>query len=268
MRNHIITVSILALAASGSACKKDQSAPTVPSAMLDEEEEKQVVNPTLPDEPPTPPEAAPPSPIDVDETPASGSDVARLDDGPIPVPSEGLLAGRGTTPPRETAYVDPGAAEPMPVDEVIAVLAPTRGNKARGTVRFRDTGDGLEIVADVTGLPKGPHAFHVHMFGDCSSPDAESAGDHFHFTGSSLAPAEHVITGDLGELEASAAGKATRTATIKDAAVHGKFSILGRSVVVHEKGNDHTKTPDGGAGKRLACGVIGVATEPTTAPKH
>ena len=254
MRNHIITMSILALAAFGSACKKDQSAPTVPSAMLDEEEEKQVVNPTLPDVPPTPPEE-------------TTSPVAEVDDGPIPVPSEGLLAGRGLTAPRETAYVDPGAAEPMAVDEVIAVLAPTRGNKARGTVRFRDTGDGLEVVAEVTGLPKGPHAFHVHMFGDCSSPGAESAGDHFHFSGSSLAPTEHVITGDLGELQANPAGKATRTATIEDAAVHGKFSILGRSVVVHEKGNDHTKTPDGGAGKRLACGVIGVATEPTTAAR-
>jgi superoxide dismutase, Cu-Zn family len=259
MRNHILLVSILALAAAGSACKKDKSAPTVPSAALDEEttDEKQVVNPTLPDEPPTPAEPG--------ETTMRSE---TLDDGPIPVPPTDVLAGRNPAPPeRETLFVDPGADEPMAVDEVIAQLAPTRGSKTRGTVRFRETSDGLEVVADVTGLPKGPHAFHVHIFGDCSAPDATSAGDHFHFHGSSLAPDEHMITGNLGELTGDAAGKATHTGAIKDAAMHGKFSIVGRSVVIHEKGNDPTKTPDGGAGKRLACGVIGVAAEPTTAPE-
>src|SRR5687767_13974890 len=94
MRNHILMVSILALAASGSACNKDKSAPTVPSSMLDEEatEEKQVVNPTLPDEPPMPPEPDEHSATDVDESPGSHSDVAAIDDGPIPVPPPGVLA--------------------------------------------------------------------------------------------------------------------------------------------------------------------------------
>lgn len=258
MRNHILMVSILALAASGSACNKDKSAPTVPSSML--AEDKQVVDPTLPDEPPMLPEPAERSATDVDETPGSHRDVAAIDDGPIPVPPPGVLASRVATPPeRETAFVDPGADQPAAVDEVIAVLAPTRGSKTRGTVRFRDTGDGVEVIADVTGLPRGPHAFHVHVFGDCSAPDAKSAGDHFHFHGSSLAPAEGIITGDLGELTGDAAGKASRTERIQEATLHGKFSIIGRSVVVHEKGNDPAQPPDGGAGKRLACGVIGVA---------
>jgi Cu-Zn family superoxide dismutase len=251
MRTHLILVSILALAL-GGACNKDKSAPTIPASVLaeDADEEKQVARPTLPTEPPIEPEVAEP-------------EAFQLDDGPIPEGSAELLAGRAAKlARRETLYVDPGAAEPMAVEEVVAVLAPTRGSKTRGTIRFRDTGDGLEVTADVTGLPAGPHAFHVHVFGDCSSPDAESAGDHFHFHGSSLAPAEHIITGDLGELTGDATGRATRTATIEAATLHGKFSIVGRSVVVHEKGNDPAKTPDGGAGKRLACGVIGVASEP------
>ncbi len=158
--------------------------------------------------------------------------------------------------------VDPGATEPRPVLRAIATLLPAKDSKVKGTIRFESAGgaDQLDVIADVEGLPPGKHAFHVHVLGDCSAPDGKSAGPHFNFEGSSLAPPADIkrITGDLGELTADAQGVARFRASIAKAKLHGPYSILGRSVVVHEKPNDPTKPPEGGAGARLGCGVIGI----------
>ena len=159
------------------------------------------------------------------------------------------------------AAIDPGARAPVPVREAVAVLVPTKGSRVSGVVRFRTNGPATEVdvTASVDGLPAGPHAYHVHVYGDCSSPDAQSAGPHFHFVGSSFVD-QQVITGDLGELRAD--GKAT---TAQQGRIHavlqGKYSLLGRAVIIHEKGNNPASPPDGAAGKRLACGVIGVASQ-------
>lgn len=161
-----------------------------------------------------------------------------------------------------TAIVDPGADDPVPVTEAIAVLHPTQGSEVTGTVRFRQSARGLEVFATVRGLAPGRHAYHVHVFGDCSSPDATSAGPHFHFEGSAFDPDAKIITGNLGELRATRGDRVTHHARIPDATLQGSFTILGRSVVVHARGNDPTQPPAGGAGERLACGVIGVDGAP------
>src|SRR5437764_13558749 len=61
----------------------------------------------------------------------------------------------------------------------MAVLAPTQGNNVKGTVTFTQQKGGVRIVADVDGLTPGEHGFHIHEKGDCSAPDAASAGGHF-----------------------------------------------------------------------------------------
>src|ERR1051326_5463695 len=66
--------------------------------------------------------------------------------------------------------------------KAIAVLHPTQGSQVAGTVTFTTSGDGIKIVADVTGLTPGKHGFHIHEFGDCSSGDGNSAGGHFNPT--------------------------------------------------------------------------------------
>ena len=171
------------------------------------------------------------------------------------------LAVQPPAQPAGTLLVDPGTPESPAVGEAIAVLEPTRGHAARGTVRFRETTSGLEVFASIDNLPAGAHAYHVHLFGDCSAADAKSAGPHFHFHGSSHDKTVPMITGNLGDLTATSPEAATHRTTVK-ASLHGPFSIVGRAVVVHEKANDHNVTPDGGAGARLACGVIGIAQVP------
>lgn len=161
--------------------------------------------------------------------------------------------------------VDPGAVTVDAVTRAVATLSPTAGNSATGTVRFAASPGGakIQVVADVQKLPPGRHAFHVHVLGDCSAPDAASAGPHFNFSGSSLVPPADArrILGDLGELAADANGVAKLRATIEHATLQGPYSIIGRAIVVHAGPNDLSKPPDGAAGPRLACGVIGIHAE-------
>lgn len=158
--------------------------------------------------------------------------------------------------------VDPGRVDQPRVTHAIAVLHPTAGSEVRGTVRFaRDqAGPGLVVISDVSGLPGLVHAHHVHLLGDCSAEDGTSAGTHFNFEGSATQPPEDIdrITGDLLNLQVDEAGRASQRTTIREARLNGPFSIIGRSVVVHAKPNDPDQPPIGGAGERLACGVIGI----------
>src|SRR5687768_3164952 len=75
-----------------------------------------------------------------------------------------------------------GNAFAQETTKAIAVLHPASGSKVTGTVTFTKTGDTVQVVADITGLTPGKHAFHIHEFGDCSAPDAASAGSHFNPT--------------------------------------------------------------------------------------
>ncbi len=153
------------------------------------------------------------------------------------------------------------AASAQDTSKAIAVLSSASGSKVTGTVTFTKSGDEVKVVADVTGLTPGKHGFHIHEFGDCSAPDATSAGGHYnpekHQHADRTATDRHV--GDLGNLEADASGKAHLDWTDKMLTLSGDDSILGLAVIVHEKEDDLKSQPVGNAGGRLACGVIGVA---------
>jgi len=144
--------------------------------------------------------------------------------------------------------------------KAIAVLHSASGSKVTGTVTFTKMGDTVQVVADITGLTPGKHAFHIHEFGDCSAADASSAGSHFNPMkkphGAPDAAERHA--GDLGNLEADSTGKAHLELKDDMLKLSGENSILGRGVIVHEKVDDWSQ-PVGNAGGRQACGVIGVA---------
>lgn len=157
-----------------------------------------------------------------------------------------------------------GATEgtgPSASDRAIAVLHPTDGNNVSGTVTFERKEKGIGVIAKIKGFTGGgKHGFHIHEIGDCSAPDAESAGGHFNPEnmphGGPQSAKRHV--GDLGNIEADASGNARYEAVDPKLALEGSRSIIGRSVIVHAKPDDLTTQPTGGAGARWACGVIGV----------
>jgi len=145
-----------------------------------------------------------------------------------------------------------------PGRHAVAELSPTQGNSVRGLVHFTETSKGVRVVANVTGLTPGLHGFHVHETGDCSAPDAKSAGGHFNPSqaehGGPDAPARHA--GDLGNMTANASGIASYERVDKQLSFDGPNSILNRAVIVHAAADDLKGQPAGNAGARVACGVI------------
>ena len=140
-----------------------------------------------------------------------------------------------------------------------AQLQPTKGNTAAGRVTFTQRDGGVDLVATVTGLTPGPHGFHVHDKGDCSAPDAASAGGHFnpagHLHGHPSVGPRHA--GDLPMLEADAAGNATLKAFVPGlTTAAGPSALAGRAVVVHAAADDFKSQPAGNSGARVACGVL------------
>jgi superoxide dismutase, Cu-Zn family len=149
------------------------------------------------------------------------------------------------------------------VTKAVAVLHPTKGSETRGIVRYEKTAGGVRVTADVEGLTTGKHGFHVHEFGDCSAPDAASAGGHFNPTsmphGGPSSDKRH--SGDLGNLAANQEGKAHYEWVDPMLDFEGERSIVGRGVVVHAKEDDLTSQPAGDSGARIACGVVGLAAK-------
>ncbi|MBM3116856.1 superoxide dismutase family protein [Jeongeupia naejangsanensis] len=136
-----------------------------------------------------------------------------------------------------------------------ATLLPTSGQTTTGKVSFRQSGDTLLLDVTLSGLTPGQHGFHVHEKGDCSAPDASSAGGHFnpdkHLHGSPDAQDHHL--GDLGNVVAGADGRVSTSLTIKGVRLD---QLLGRSLIVHAGADDLKSQPAGNSGARIACGII------------
>lgn len=142
-----------------------------------------------------------------------------------------------------------------------AQLESKSGSKAWGNVSFRELGGKVEVRADVRGLPAGQQfGFHVHEKGDCSAPDAMSAGGHFNPAGKPHAhpdktPERHA--GDMPNLRSDGEGNAAYVFETNLLAVNpGPNSVVGRAVVVHANPDDYTSQPAGNSGPRIACGLI------------
>src|SRR6185436_18273527 len=160
---------------------------------------------------------------------------------------------------KAAAMAAKGGAEK--VTYAVATVHGLGDHKVTGKVTFTQTADGIEVVAELTGLAPGKHGFHVHEFGDCSMADGKCAGGHFNPEGMPHAGPDdakrHV--GDLGNLEADGQGHATYKRTDSMIKLSGPHSVIGRALIVHAKPDDFkTQQPPGNAGDRIGCGVIGI----------
>lgn len=194
-------------------------------------------------------------------------------------PGTGTDAAPGTdttdvTPPATTTP-DAGVAgmsETQPTEGVAAgqvtvELSPTTGNTAAGLLTLSQSSDSVQISGEVTGLaPGSTHGFHVHEFGDCSAPDASSAGGHFNPAGATHGgPTDSVRhLGDLSNIIADTEGRATVSQSVTGATLAPGMqnSLMNRSLVVHADADDYKTQPSGNSGARLACGVIGGGAAP------
>jgi len=117
----------------------------------------------------------------------------------------------------------------------------------------------VTIVVEAIGLSPGPHGIHVHSGRKCEPPDFESAGDHFNPEGTPHG-GPHTLqrhAGDLGNLMADRDGKAHLTISTDLVSLgEDRRSVLGRTVIIHERPDDFHTQPSGDSGARVACGVI------------
>lgn len=160
----------------------------------------------------------------------------------------------------ESAVQTPASDAPVAAGAA-AMLEPTDGSQTRGELRFAAVGERIEVSGTISGLPgNSTHGFHVHETGDCSAPDATSAGGHFNPASTDhgrVGQGEH-HAGDSDNITADADGNATvqgwlEGATVGDGAA---TDIVGKAVIVHADEDDYATQPTGDAGDRLACGVI------------
>jgi Cu-Zn family superoxide dismutase len=166
----------------------------------------------------------------------------------------GLDAKDTTTKPTQT-QTQPGG---MP-GKVTTAIESRSGSTLTGSAEFVAHGGMLMITVKVKGGPPGVHAVHIHEKGDCSAPDASSAGGHFnpggHQHGAPEAAEHHA--GDLGNMTIGEDGTGSLMIHSKDLTLaEGAGSVLGKSIIIHEKSDDFVTQPTGNAGGRIGCGVI------------
>jgi Cu-Zn family superoxide dismutase len=156
------------------------------------------------------------------------------------------------------------------IEKATVQLAPTQGNNVTGTLSAESVADGVHFTGTVQGLkPNGQFGFHVHENGDCSAPDASSAGAHFNPTqaqhGDPSVGATH-HTGDMLNLRSDDQGNANVDTTAKGATLADgqPNNVIGKAVVVHASADDYATQPSGNSGARIACGVISVVSDATT----
>lgn len=150
-------------------------------------------------------------------------------------------------------------------ERAICVLHEVGKSGVSGTIYFDQVGNRIHVTGKIRGLAPGKHGFHVHQYGDLSDRSkGESAGGHWNPEnmphGAPDTKERHV--GDLGNVEANAEGVASVDQYDRMLRLRGHDSIMGRAVVVHEKPDTFIQ-PTGGAGGRVAFGVIGWAKPAT-----
>lgn len=169
-------------------------------------------------------------------------------------------SGAGPAKSASGATSSASPTDATPIRQARADLQAKSGSKVAGTVDFTERDGQVRIEVKASGLtPNSEHAIHIHEKGDCSAPDATSAGGHFNPDnqphGNPHEAKRHA--GDLPNLRVSSSGNATAIYDVKGLTLDNDFrGILQRAVVIHAKADDYKSQPAGDAGGRIACGVI------------
>ena len=155
------------------------------------------------------------------------------------------------------ACASPGASDGA---KATSVIESKSGSKVTGKATFTELAQGgAQVEVWIENATPGIHGLHIHEKGDCSAPDAASAGAHFNPAGNPHAGPLDLKhhNGDFGNITIGPDGKGRLEITSEMLTVKpGPNSVVGKSIVFHEKVDDLKTQPSGDAGGRLGCGVI------------
>lgn len=134
-----------------------------------------------------------------------------------------------------------------------------------GEAKLAQTPHGVLIQLNLSKVPAGVHAFHIHEVGECEPP-FESAGGHFNPSDKQhgFLNGKGIHAGDLPNIHVPQNGELTVEVLASEVSLQdGKNSLFdadGSALVIHEKADDYRTDPAGDAGSRIACGVISKAS--------
>ncbi|MGE0612262.1 MAG: superoxide dismutase family protein [Hyphomicrobiales bacterium] len=149
----------------------------------------------------------------------------------------------------------------LAADSAKATVKDLKGNTV-GTVTFTETPTGVMFKAAFKGLPPGVHGLHFHETGKCEPP-FKTAGGHFN-----PGQAKHGLlnddgphAGDMPNIHVPASGELTvevwnPMVTLQAEAEESLLDKDGTAIMVHSGPDDYKTDPHGGAGDRIACGVV------------
>ena len=141
-----------------------------------------------------------------------------------------------------------------------ATLVGSEGTEI-GTARFLDgpNGELIRIELDPGSLSPGWHGLHLHAMGTCEDVGkfTASGGHHGKVEGAhGLLNPKGPEAGDLPNIWVAGDGSAGYEAFTRLTALDSLLDEDGSAIIIHEAEDDHLTQPIGGAGARVACGVI------------
>jgi Cu-Zn family superoxide dismutase len=167
----------------------------------------------------------------------------------------GMLAGCGSNPSWNPSTwfsrdAKPTGATPRELHGVEARIKAI-GSSVNGVVRVRESGDLFVMRADFGGLtPGSDYRLVFHENGNCSSPNAFSAGAPWSPPGSTVVPAQLIPA-----MRASSEGSGIITVRLKGVRMGGDGGLLKRSVVIYQGYTAEPLRP-GVPNNAVGCGVF------------
>lgn len=154
-------------------------------------------------------------------------------------------------------------AQGVPKSGKLVVKIQTSKGEDAGTATFKEAKDGktLAVSLKLKNIPFGEHAVHIHANPACDAPDFKGAGGHFNPDAK-----QHGIDNPMGHhngdlpknisIGENHVGEINFKVDYLSLTPGAANSVLGHSIMVHEKADDMKTDPTGNAGNRIACGVI------------